>query len=552
MTNQTWRSVKKNINSEDFCTVAQKHRAKGIFHSLYSSSAWYAALVPDNTGVQWAIVQQTSQGPLLHAHGVDETAQTALVHTQDIAATSLYIASVLPSFPTLCRQVSLPPLRPKEIETALIDTLEQTLSVGVEESAVAYEVVRNSDGSLNILAYLARQSAISEHLDQLQSFSIDPEWIIPKAPCLAAFIAHFAFSSWHYVIDIGADETTVVLIFNGKVVESRSLVGGSEIFAHLGAPSQESDEHLRRILQHLAEAVFAYRERYGIGAEAGLTVTGDVLSYPMASSIVAEFVQAPLSPLHESSETISLLQCATAIGAAFVAQQPNASLIPNFRIGPFQFPHPFLHWKRPLTSLMLGCLTVASMIAWYGHSRSEMVIDAMRSDWKKITQTNHTTPDEVNRQTENLLPDIHINEKASPEQMIAQGKWVLSSIERNALYPLQPHIPRVTDLISWLTLQIDEIAQATPDSTEKIEIQSLQYQMVKRPTKAHPKERYQVRVDLEFSTPSVAMARAFHDHLVSNNTFIDTPSEIKWTPSNGKYRAVFFLKDTTFYPPQES
>jgi type IV pilus assembly protein PilM len=464
-----------------------------------------------------------------------------------MASDTIYLASVLQSLPTLCRQISLPHLPPKEVEAALIDTLEQTVSVGVGESVVANESHPSDDGSLTVTAYLAKKTAVQEHLSYINSLSIDPEWIFPKAACLAAFISHFALNGWHYVIDINADETIVVLIFNGHVIESRSLVGGSGGFTGIEHPSPDNDERLRLILQHLTEAVLSYKERYGLEEGIPLTITGSVLSSPLAATVIAEFANTPLSQLHSSDDTISLLQCAAAVGAAFLSQPKNTSAsVPNFRKGEFAFAQPLLHWKRPLIALGVGCLATALAIAWYGNSRSSMIAEEMRNEWNRITAVAHTTPNEV-AQHNGLSPGT----TPSPEQLLGMGNWLLSSVESQTSYPLHPNVPRVTDIIAWLACQVDETIKSVPLSNEKFEIQSLHYQLVKRPTKSHPRERYQVRVDLEFATPSVALARAFHDRLVSNNQCIDSASEVKWTPSNGKYRATFFLKDTTHYPPQE-
>jgi len=532
--------------------VALQRTIKSKLHFTFSTSAWCAAFVPDGTGVQWAVMQESSKGPLLLGHGFDKSSEEALTHVHNIATDSIYFASALPSLPTLCRQISLPHLQEKELEAALVDTLEQTVSVGVGESLVAYESHPSDDGSLTVTAYLAKKTAVQEHLSALSSLSIDPELVIPKAACLAAFIAHFALDGWQYVIDIGIDEITAVLAFNGHVIESRSFVGGSRTFASIEHPSPEDDDHLRLILQHLAEAVFAYKERYGLEENVGLTITGNVLSFPLAATVIAEFVQAPLSQLHRTVDDTSLLQCAAAAGAAFLSQpQSTKSSIPNFRIGEFAFARPLLHWKRPLMALGLGCLVAASAIIWYGNLRSQQIVEEMRSDWKKITAVAHTTPDEVAKQTESSLGNVTSVENAPSEQLLAMETWLLSSVERQTSYPLQPDVPRLTDTIAWIAQQVDDTAKSVPLSKEKFEIQSLRYQLVKHPSKSHPKERYQVRVDLEFSTPSVALARAFHDRLVTQNQCIDLASEVKWTPSNGKYRTSFFLKDKTHYPPQE-
>lgn len=503
-------------------------------------------------GLQWAVVQETSKGPVLQGCGLDPSAEQAFALVRGAAADSIYLASVLPSLATLCKQVSLPLLHPKEVAAALKDTLEQTVSVGIQESIIAYESHDGDEGSMAVTAYLAHHTAVQDHLAHLASLSIDPEWVLPKAACLAAFLAHFSLPEWQYSVDISADETTISLIFNGSVIESRALVGGRSVFVAIDHPSPEHDEELRRFLQHLSEALFAYKERYALEPTVPLTLTGSVLTYPLASTVVAEFVQLPLSELHTTEGHEELLQCAVAVGAALLIQPKNTTLqAPNFRTDELAFTSPLLHWKRPLFALGLGCLAAASAIAWYGSLRSEMIIKTMREDWKKIAVDAHTTSEEVAQQTARTLGAMGPLEEASPEQLLAQGNWLQTTVDRQTSYPLHPDIPRLSDVIAWLSFQLNDISKADPTVDSKCEIQSLHYQLVKHPTKNHPKERYQVRVDFEFLTPSVALARAFHERLVANNPCIDSTAEVKWTPSNGKYRASFFLKDKTHYPPQE-
>lgn len=531
--------------------MAPQRTIKNILSFIFGTSASCVAFVPDDNGVQWAVIQESSKGPILRGFGFDPSAKEALAHVQGTAKDTIYLASVLPSVTTLCRQVCLPPLASKEVLPALKDTLEQTLSVKIAESSIAYESHQNEDGSLTVTTYLAQQKQIQDHLSYINSLSIDPEWLLPKAACLTAFLAHFAMQGWHCVIDINAHETTIVLIFNGHVIESRSLVGGHSAFVGLEEPSPENDDVLRRFLQHINEALLAYKERYGVEEGFPLTVTGSVLSFELAATVISEFVRIPLSQLHSIPDNTSLLQCAAAIGAAFLSQPTSAnSNLPNFRTDEFACTHPFMHWKRPLIALGVGCLALSSAIVWYGSSRSAMTVEQMRLDWKAITEAAHTTHEELSKQTEQSLGSRYELESSSPEHLLAMGNWLLSSIERQTSYPLHPDIPRLTHVITWLSSLISDIEKSNPLSNEKFEIQLLSYQLVKHPTKNHPKERYQVRVDIECVTSSIAFARAFHDRLIAPNQYVDTSSEVKWTPSNGKYRVTFFLKDKTHYPPQ--
>ena len=517
------------------------------FRSVYSSSSWISAFAPEGDGIQWAVVQKTSKGFLLQAHGFDATVEPAEACVADIVKDARYAVSVLPSSSTLCRQIALPPLPAKDVPAAMKDTLEQTLAVGIEESALALESVAAEDGSLTVTAYLARQPALAEHLAKVEALGINPEWILPKAACLGAFSGHFSLEGWQYLVDISVDEITIVLSFGGRVVESRSLVGNSSLFAHLDVASQDGDERLRAILQHLAETIWAYKERYTI--ETGsLTVTGDVLAYPLAAPLIAEFLGAPLSALHSMKEETSLLKCAAAVGAAFLSQRTDQ--VPSFRTGQFAFPRPFLHWKRPLLALALSSVLASAVIVWRGHVKAEAIFASMRADWKKIAEFAHTSPEDINKQTEKTLAVVDPL-WAPPEQLLIQGEWLLSSLERKASFPLQPSIPKVREVLSWVASVITEVSSTPPSLNGRCEILNFQYQLIKHPTKNHPKERYQARVDLEVATPSVALARAFHERLASDTKWIDQSAEVKWMPSNGKYRVSFFLLDKTLYPPNE-
>ena len=528
--------------------MSPRYAIRRFFRSVYSSSAWVSAFATEGSLVQWAVVQKSSKGFLLRAHGIDSTIEQAAACVVDIAKDAQYTVSVLPSSSTLCRQIALPPLPEKDIPAAMKDALEQALTIRVEESAIALESAAAEDGSLTVTAYLARQLAVADHLAKVQALGINPEWVLPKAACLGAFAGHFAFEGWQYIIDINVDEITTVLAFGGRVVESRSLAGGSAVFSHLDAASQEGDEPLRSTLQHLAETIWAYKERYGVETDS-LTITGDVLAYPLAAPLIAEFLGTPLSPLHSVQKEASLLKSATAIGAAFLSQR--AGHVPSFRTGQFSFPRPFLHWKRPLLALALGSLLTAMLVVWHGRIRSEAILTSMRSDWEKITGFAHTTPEEVNKQTEkNII--VASSAQASPEQLLLQGGWLLSSLDRKASFPLQPNVPRVREILAWVASVITDISSIPPSLNGKCEVLNFQYQIVKHPTKNHPKERYQVRVDLEIATPSVALARAFHERLTLDTKWIDQSSEVKWMPSNGKYRVSFFLMDKTLYPPNES
>ena len=77
---------------------------------------------------------------------------------------------------------------------------------------------------------------------------------------------------------------------------------------------------------------------------------------------------------------------------------------------------------------------------------------------------------------------------------------------------------------------------------------SFQYTLLKRPEMEKKQEKYQVKVDLEFTTSSPKWAREFHDLLTTCKSLrFDPKGEVKWNVTRGSYKTSFLLKDQTAY-----
>ena len=131
----------------------------------------------------------------------------------------------------------------------------------------------------------------------------------------------------------------------------------------------------------------------------------------------------------------------------------------------------------------------------------------------------------------------------SPRDIVARAHFVQKDLASTPiLFPLHPNVPKVTDLLAWFAT-LDEVV----GEEERLQITSLQYSMVKRPEMEKKQEKYQVKVDLEFTTPSPKWAREFHDLLINPNPFVDPKGEVKWNVTRGSYKTSFLLKDQTAY-----
>src|SRR4029079_18596883 len=93
-----------------------------------------------------------------------------------------------------------------------------------------------------------------------------------------------------------------------------------------------------------------------------------------------------------------------------------------------------------------------------------------------------------------------------------------------------------------------ETGSQTQLKDENFRIENVSYQMVKRPEKEKPNERYQVRIDLEFTAQTPDAAQKLRSFLTAPNQFVNPRAEFQWSAQKNSYRASFFLKDVTRYP----
>ena len=176
----------------------------------------------------------------------------------------------------------------------------------------------------------------------------------------------------------------------------------------------------------------------------------------------------------------------------------------------------------------------------------------VKQEYLKLLSVLHKTYDEYEMQ----LP-VNETEKAESIEGLSvdQLKTRLNIIEKEIqaipqIFPLQPNVPLVSDVLAWLSTHNSFVQKEGAGSKDSLRIESLSYTMVKRPEPSKKQEKYQVKIELEVSSPTPKSAREFHDALIEPNDFVDPKGEVKWSSSRDRYKTSFFLKDKTIYPTE--
>lgn len=444
--------------------------------------------------------------------------------------------SVFSSIKTLVRPLFVGPIKRNELESALPFEIEPLLPYPIEKCVIDKVNLETNESGRTLQVFAAAKEDIQSHLDANSAEGIDAEICTPKACALAHFSKLF-FPERHaqILIDIDSTETTIVLASNGKPHQARSHPTGLGTLAL----SEESLPELHVYLRELARILLSFEN----SDELPILFTGSATKNPELLQLIATFLQRNQDALTDIPQGVRLAPDVDQESICLYASSIGAALAPgylekdmqsvNFRTGEFA---PRSIWKRYKPELMayftLSILcTIALFI--YGH------IELSKQNIQLLKKYNE------------LLIALEKPLQTDPHTNIEQELFLLEPTLQRASdeIALHPDVPRVSDLLSWLANHPNVSVKINDNGdTHNLQLENLTYVMVKRPEKGKTKEHYQVRVDLEFSSPSPTLAREFHDALLAPNQFVDSKNELKWSVQRGRYKASFFLKDRTQYP----
>jgi hypothetical protein len=125
----------------------------------------------------------------------------------------------------------------------------------------------------------------------------------------------------------------------------------------------------------------------------------------------------------------------------------------------------------------------------------------------------------------------HFSCSGSLEEQLAA--WQKQISQEGKEFPLLPNVPSARDVLSWLgTLQ------------EPIDIVYFRYRLDQYPKAGDQTQPYLVKIDLEFTAESPAIAHRFQEALEKTPTFVDKKHKIVWTSQKDSYKLSFVLRKT--------
>lgn len=494
---------------------------------------------------------------------------------QDKVQQSLLITT-LHSDEVLIRTLELKLKKERDINAVLAFQAEPLLPYPIENAVIDKILLSHSKEGTQLTLLAARKDHIQQHISFWETLQLDSEVISCEPAALAAFSKQFlAAEHAHFVVHLGSTHTTCVLIKEGHLIAAQAThLGLNDLLKH-GSKEQLAAIDFSSLIRDqnpsLYDAIDSWRleitrllyalSKNNKGQElSGILLTGEGTKYSnLGNALCQRFQTNFLEPSTNSNFEISVeqLKCFAIPFGAALSGLPTAKDQINFRQQEYAYPYPWKRFKKPLALYFALCIAIAASFYLFGESYLGYQEDKMREEYvallgamnksypvfEKEYVAKHPSGNDADEEMRaiNLLT----------QEEISQRLQYLHKELRNLpdSFPLMPNTPRVSEVLAWLSTHPSATSKDGENGAQtSLQIDSFSYTMVKKPEPKKPQEKYQVKVELEFSAPTPKMAREFHDALITPNEMVDPKGEVKWSTNRGKYRTSFFLKDKTLYP----
>lgn len=480
----------------------------------------------------------------------------------------------------LIRPLKLPLVKEKDIDEALVFQAEPLLPYPADQAYLAYQVISKTAESSDLTLFAVRKEAVQAHLDPWQLLQIEPEKIssVPSALCEFAS-TYLSAEKTFLILHLHHQEMTCSLIKEGKLWASFTQPEGFNLLLEAQAKEKETSlpqtdseweaidqdkqkplsKALKRLQKEVAKMGFALAKECKSGSIEGIAVTGEAAEWHGLSQILVRPLNLPLLTCAPVGEYLSsdLHYYAVPIGLA-LSSLPGRPQGIDFRQQESAYPYPWRRLKIPLALYFTSILLLTLSFYFFGQLYLRDQENEIKQTYIDLLATIKKSHEDFETSFLAKNPRAHdafhgeipaieqLKQEDFPQRLAFLQKELQATPDS---FPLFPNTPRVSDVFAWLSQHPAVISLDDEGNQQtKLQIDNFSYIMVKRPQQGKKQEKYQVKIEIEFTSPTPKLAREFHDALITPNDWVDPKSEVKWNANRGKYKTSFFLKDKTTYP----
>lgn len=552
-------------------------------------ASYTLGLESTSKGIKAAVLSSKRGSPQidqLEAFPLDSTNGTPHLKGLDLSGKTLIVTSI-GADEILARPLEVKLKKESDIEAVLMFQAEPMLPYPIENTLLDKVILSSGDDGSQLTLLAIKKEHLQRHLDHWKEFNIEPE-VVSTVPIALTAFSNFVLATKppaYFVLHLGEEQTCCIYVKEGHLTASKattfSLNSIRQIFRQErglnddNASIQEFNEFnwnnpriaelipatyqkLKDFSIEIGKVIFSLMKQTKELSLPPLLTTGEgTVNESLCTFLLKEFngqildLNPPSPPFSEAD----LKTYALPIGEALTAL-PNYTDQINFLQGEFAFPRPWRRLSWPLTVYFLLSLGLATAFYLFGQAYIANKENHLRHQYAQLLTTMQKPYTAFEEELAAKLPPEEMGE--TPPSVRQLDSLTPSDIDLRMgilekelqavpnLFPLDPNIPKVTDLLAWLSTHPNIVGK--DGKTPLITLVGLNYSVIKRPDLKSRADKYQVKVELDFTSSSATAAREFHDALLAANNFVDPKTEIKWTTQKGRYKAIFMLKDKTNYP----
>jgi len=506
-------------------------------------------------------------------------------HLESLMQKNLVVTS-LNAEEVLVRPLELKLKKEKDIDQVLAFQAEPILPFPPENALLDKVILSQDKEGSKLTIFATRKDHLERHLNLWNTLGIQPEIVSADPLSLALFAKQFCGEKEnpYSVLYLGISHALCIIIEKGKLIAAQHIPSGisnlidglakeegitpNETYHKLldqSSINQKIQDHpaikeeINSLRIAITRTIYALTKQVK-GKEIGeLFVTGPGAAIEgFAGELCRPLnkIMLPASIDHSfGMDERQLHQFALPIGETLSVLPKRLDQI-NFRQKEFVYPDPWKRLKKPIGIYLALCVATAIALTLFGKAYINYQEGEIKQKYNELLTVMNKPYTQFEREFASKVPsdkessEIEPLANLTPQEIQARLKYLEKEIQATPqTYPLQPNVPLVSDVLAWLSTHPNFVGNTSKetDTSSSLQVESFNYTMVKRPEPGKKQEKYQVKVELEFSSPTPKMAREFHDALIAPNDIVDPKAEIKWNSNKDRYRTSFYLKDKTTY-----
>lgn len=492
-----------------------------------------------------------------------------------------FLSTALDGQDVLIRSLTIPLVKEKDIDSALTFQAEPILPYPVDEALLARQTLKKNEESTDLILLATKKNLLQAHLEQWKSLEIEPENVGSIQSALCQFAKTYLENNKAYLLfHVQEKSSTCVLVDEGKLMASLSQNEGLQLLIDAYSVDLKNNGELppfeqidfynidKKNMTHLSSALSRLqkiaammtfslaKEFYGKPCE-GVVFTGLPVTLTGFDTTLASLMKLTLVRFlpQDGYSTEEMQRYAVSLGLA-IGALPQEKKSFNFRQQELAYPKPWKRLMMPMAVYFAVMFGLSASFYYFGKAYlaneeaqiKQEYINLLSNMNKSYSQfeTTYLTKHPAEKIDGEIIPIESMSREALQNRLNFLQKDLLATPDS---FPLFPNIPRVSDLLAWLNNHATVMEKNSDGLIQpRIFLENLNYTLVKRPMQGKKGDKYQVKVEMEFSSPTPKWAREFHDALITPNDWIDSKNEVKWSSNRGKYKTSFFLKDKTSYP----